>query len=126
MLHPLYSTVLGHPELLAEHLANYGALLRLESQEAGRHLVARLVAALLAAVSAMLTLGLVGVAIMLGALHGSFHWVLAAVPGAALLIALASGFMAARQRPLHAFADLRTQLDADMQALRMAGEDHGH
>jgi hypothetical protein len=125
MLHPLYPTVLGHPELLAEHLGNYGALLRQESQEAGRSLIARLVAALLAAVSAMLALGLVGVAVMLGALHGSFHWVLAAVPGVALLIALISGFLAARPHPLHAFDDLRTQFEADLRALRKAGERDG-
>jgi hypothetical protein len=125
MPHPLFSTVLGHPELMAEHLANYGALLRQECQAAGRSLIARLLAGVLAALSAMLALGLVGVAVMLGTLHGSFHWVLAAVPGAALLIALASGFLAVQPRPVHAFADLRTQIDADVDALRMAGDDHG-
>jgi len=124
MLHPLFTTVLGHPELVAEHLANYGALLRLEGQEATRSLVARLVAAVLAIVSAMLALGLAGVAAMLGALHGSFHWALAAVPGVAVLIAVLAGLVAARPRPFHAFEDLRLQLEADRRALRLAGERH--
>jgi hypothetical protein len=57
MLHPIFSTVLGHPDLVAEHLANYAALLRQESAEAGRGLVARIVAGVLAAASAMLALG---------------------------------------------------------------------
>lgn len=125
MLHPIVSTALGHPELIAEHLANYGALVRQESQEASRSLVARMAASVLAAVSAMLALGLIGVAVMLGVLHGSFHWVLAAVPGVAVLVAVVSALIAARPSPFHAFADLQAQLDADVQALRQAGERHG-
>lgn len=125
MLHPLYSTVLGHPELVAEHLANYGALVREESHEAVRGLIGRLIAAVLAAVSATLALGLTGVAVMLGALHGTFHWALAAVPGIALLIAALSAYLAARPHPFHAFADLKLQVDADILALRRARERDG-
>lgn len=125
MIHPLFSTVLGHPELVADHLANYGALVRQEAQEASRGVVARAVAGVLAAVSAMLALALTGVAVMLGVLHGSFHWVLVAVPGCAILIALISGYVAARPSPFHGFADLREQIDADVQALRAAGARHG-
>lgn len=124
MLHPIYSTVLGHPELIADHIANYGALLRQEAEEASRSLIARAVAGVLAAVSAMLALGLIGVAVMLGVLHGSFHWVLAVVPGVAVLIALISAAVAARPRPLKAFSDLRAQLDADRHALHLVGERH--
>lgn len=122
MIHPIYSTVLGHPELVAEHLANYGALVRQEARDAGEGLVARVIAGVLAAVSAMLALGLIGVAVMLGVLHGSFHWVLAAVPGVAVAIAAIAALVAARPRPFHAFADVRTQLDADLRALHAAGE----
>lgn len=125
MLHPIYSTVLGHPELIADHLANYGALVRQETHQATRGVVARMVAGVLAAVSAMLALGLIGVAVMLGTLHGSFHWVLAAVPGAAVVIALLSAYVASRPQEFHAFADLREQLDADVRALHLAGEHHG-
>ncbi|MDN8611703.1 hypothetical protein [Variovorax ginsengisoli] len=125
MFHPIVSTVLGHPELVAEHLANYGALIREESQVASQGLISKVMAGVIAAVSGMLALGLVGVAVMLGVLHGSFHWVLAAVPGVAIVIALFSALAAARPRPFHAFDDLRSQLDADVRALRVAGERHG-
>jgi hypothetical protein len=125
MLHPIFSTVLGHPELVAEHLANYAALVRQETAQAGRGLVARLVAGVLAAASAMLALGLIGVAVLLGVLHGSFHWVLVIVPGVAVLIAAFCTWYATRPSPGHGFDDLRAQLDADLQALHNAGADHG-
>jgi len=121
MLHPIFSTVLGHPELVAEHLANYAALVRQESAEAGRGLVA----GVLAAASVMLALGLIGVAVLLGVLHGSFHWVLVAVPAVAVVIAAVCGWYATRPSPSYGFDDLRSQLDADLQALRAAGADHG-
>ena len=125
MLHPIFSTVLGHPELVAEHLANYAALVRQESAQAGRGLVARLVAGLLAVASAMLALGLIGVAVLLGTMHGSFHWVLVAVPAVAVVIAAICTWYATRPNPGYAFDDLRSQLDADLQALRDAGVHHG-
>lgn len=125
MLHPIFSTVLGHPDLVAEHLANYAALVRQESVEAGRGLVARIVAGVLAAASVMLALGLIGVAVLLGVLHGSFHWVLVAVPAVAVVIAAVCGWYATRPSQSYGFDDLRTQLEADLQALRTAGADHG-
>lgn len=125
MIHPIYSTVLGHPELVAEHLANYGALVGQEARDAGEDIMGRVVAAGLAAASALMALGLIGVALMLGVLHGSFHWVLAAVPATAIAIAVVAALVAARSRPFRAFADLRTQVDADLRALRAAGEHHG-
>ncbi|QNK69046.1 phage holin family protein [Variovorax sp. PAMC26660] len=125
MLHPIFSTVLGHPELIAEHVANYAALVRQETAQAGRGLVARLVAGVLAAASAMLALGLIGVAVLLGVLHGSFHWVLVIVPGVAVLIAAFCAWYAMHPNPGYGFDDLRTQLDADLQALHNAGAHHG-
>jgi hypothetical protein len=121
MFHPIFSTVLRHPELIAEHASNYAALLRLETAEASRGLIARLIAGVLAAVSAMLALGLTGTAIMLGALQG-FHWVLVAVPGASAVVALIAGYVAARPIAFHGFDELRSQVDADVHALRAAGE----
>jgi hypothetical protein len=124
MLHPIFSTVLGHPELIAEHAANYAALVRQEASEAGRGLVARIVAGVVAAASAMLALGLIGVAVLMGVLHGSFHWVLVVVPGVALVIAGICAWMATRPFPGYAFDDLRAQVDADLQALHEAGARH--
>ncbi|RZL90644.1 MAG: hypothetical protein EOP82_14975 [Variovorax sp.] len=120
MLHPIFSTVLGHPDLIAEHVANYAALVEQEAQQAGRGFTTRLMAGVLAAASAMLALGLIGVAVMLGALHG-FHSMLVVVPGIAVLIAIISAYLAARPIQLHPFADLRMQFDADLRALRAAG-----
>jgi len=125
MFHPIFTTVLRHPELIAEHASNYAALLRLEAAEASRGLAARLIAGVLAAVSAMLALGLTGMAIMLGAIHNNFHWALVAVPGVSALIALVAGFIAARPMQFHAFNDLRAEVDADIHALRAAGEARG-
>lgn len=121
MIHPLFTTVLGHPNLIAEHFANYGALVRQEMSDASRGIVSRLIAGVLAVVSAMLALGLVGIAVMLGYLHG-FHWALIVVPGVAVLVALISGYVAARPSAFHPFADLKSQFDADIQALHLAGE----
>jgi purine-cytosine permease-like protein len=71
MLHPIFSTVLGHPELVADHLANYAALVRQETAQAGRGIVARIVAGVLAAASAMMALGLIGVAVLAAVLKTS-------------------------------------------------------
>lgn len=125
MLHPIFSTVLGHPELIADHVANYGALVKQEVADAGRGVVQRIVAGVLAAVSAMLALGLIGVAVLLGVLHGNFHWVLVAVPGVALVIAAICAYIAMRPNQVHGFDDLRAQIDADLQALHSAGARHG-
>ena len=121
MLHPIFSTVLGRPELIADHLANYAALIREESALASRALIRRALAGVLAAVSAMLALGLIGIAVMLGVLHGSFHWVLVGVPGAAVVVAALSAWVASRPTDLNAFQDLSAQLDADVRALHLAG-----
>ena len=122
MLHPIYGTVLGHPELVGDHIANYGALIKEEMAQAGRGLVGRLVAGIVAAVSAMLALGLIGIAVMLGTLLGTFHWVLVLVPGASVVIALAAAYVASRPAEFHAFDELRAQLEADLSVLRLAAE----
>ena len=124
MLHPIFSTVLGHHDLVAEHLANYAALVKDEATQAGRNAVARLVAGVLAAIAGMLALGLIGIAVMLGVLHGSFHWVLVVVPGVAVLCALVAGYIASRSSTVNAFEDVRAQLDADIQAMRSSGGRH--
>jgi hypothetical protein len=74
----------------------------------------------------MLALGLIGVAIMLGAMHDRFHWTLVAVPAVAMLVALVSALYAARQRDVPRFAELRAQVEADILALHLAGERHEH
>jgi hypothetical protein len=121
MLHPIYSTALEHPELVADHLANYASLVREEAGVAGRSLAARIVGGVLAVVSTLMAIGLIGVAVMLGVLHGSFHWVLVAVPAVAVVIAAVGAAVAMRPAHLSGFDDLRAQLEADVQALHLAG-----
>jgi hypothetical protein len=122
MIHPIYSTALGHPELIADHLANYGALLREEARKSSRRLIVQTVAVVVAVASLMLALGLMGVAVMLGTLQGRFHWTLAAVPATAMLIALIATWFASRQRAFDGFAAFRAQIEADIHALHLAGE----
>ncbi|MGI4778900.1 MAG: hypothetical protein ACRYGA_12395 [Janthinobacterium lividum] len=124
MLHPIYSTVLGHPELIADHVANYSALVKEEIAKVGRGFVVRIVAGAVAAISAILALGLTGVAVMLGGVDGTFHWVLVIVPGVAFLIAAIAAYFMMRPVLSHAFEDLRAQLSADMHALHVAGVGH--
>lgn len=125
MFHPIFSTVLGHPELVADHLANYASLIREETVKAGRGVILRVVAGAVAIASALLALGLIGVAVMLGFLNGSFHWVLAIVPGVSVIIAAVAGFIAVRPAAFHGFEDLRAQVDADLRAIHVAGQSHG-
>jgi hypothetical protein len=58
-------------------------------------------------------------------MHDSFHWVLVAVPAVAVVIAAICAWYATRPVPGYGFDDLRSQLDADLQALRDTGARHG-
>lgn len=126
MFHPIYSTLLGHPELVADHLANYGALIKAEALEAKRNVVKRAIAGAIAVVAGLLGLIFSGVAIMLGGVNGSFHWVLVLVPGLTLLVAVVSASIATRPSTFHGFQDLQAQLSADMHAMHVAGARNGH
>jgi len=126
MLHPIFTTVLGHPELIANHLAGYAALVREEASAAGRSFVTRLISGVLSIVSALLALIMCGVAVMLGVLHGSFNWVLIIVPGIAALVAVVCAVIASRPSQINAFSDLRAQFHADLMAFNSLKEqDHG-
>ncbi len=118
MLHPLWSTLVHRPDLVAEHLSAYASLLQAEAGQAGGDLLRRALAWALVAVSALLFLALTGVALMLGLLLAQFHWALVAVPGFFLLVAVLAYTRARASRPSPAFADLKAQFDSDVQALR--------
>lgn len=124
MLHPIFATVLGHPELIADHASNYALLVRQEMGQAGRALLVRAIAGILAGASGLLALGLGGVAIMLGAMHGAFHWILVIVPATALLIAMIAGFLAARMPSHLGFTELKAQMDADARVLHIVRNRH--
>ena len=120
MLHPIFSVLITRPELVMEHAAGYAALMREEASSVGLVVARRAIAWGVTLFASLVFLILLGVAAMLGAIHG-FHAMLAVAPLVALAIALA-GFFVARQRlPEQAFSELKAQLDADVQALRAIG-----
>jgi len=121
MLHPIFAVLISKPELVVDHVAGYASLMREEASTVGVEVAKRAVAWAVAVMGLLVFLVLTGVAAMLAALHGSFHWMLIVAPGIALAIAI-GGWTVARQRlPEKAFTELKAQLDADAQALRAIG-----
>ncbi|MBC7610593.1 MAG: hypothetical protein H7228_13655 [Polaromonas sp.] len=120
MLHPLFSTLVQRPDLVVDHASAYAALFHQEASAAGSEVLARAVAWALAALSAMLFLGLGGTALMLGLLHNQFHWMLVAVPGVALLMLVIALVFAQKPFKSERFPELRAQIQNDARALRMA------
>ena len=118
MLHPLFSTLIQRPDLLVEHVSAYGALFHQEATQAGSQLVKRYLAWAVAAICGLVFVLLSGVALMLGTLQNQFHWVLAAVPGAALVLMLVAITKAKTPLTEARFTELKTQIDSDIQALR--------
>ncbi|MDM0043714.1 hypothetical protein QTH91_04395 [Variovorax dokdonensis] len=125
MLHPIYTTLLSHPELVADHLANYAMLVREEAGQTGKRLIGRTIAGVTAVISALMALGLIGIAVMLGVMHGQFHWVLVIVPAIAVLVALVGAYVATRHTDLAGFEEVKAQIDADVEALHLIGEERG-
>jgi hypothetical protein len=121
MVHPIFSVLISRPELVVDHLTGYAALVQQEASTIGSEVVRRAIAFGVAAVSFIVFLVLLGVAVMLGVMMGAFSWVLVIAPGVALALALVALTIARKSLPSQAFVELRGQLEADAQALRMAG-----
>lgn len=118
MLHPLFSTIVQRPDLVMDHLSAYGSLFHKEATSAGSDLLARAVAGVTAILASALFLGLVGVALMLGFSQNQFHWMLVAVPGVALVLAIIAAVIAMKPLKSERFPELKAQIDSDAQALR--------
>ncbi len=125
MLHPIFSTAVSRPDLVVDHLVAYVDLAAAEASSTGTDLAVRLAGWVLAGVFALLALGLAGVAVMLGALHGGVHWVLVAVPAVCALLAVIALLVTRRPSAGQRFAELRRQFAADLGLLRSAGARHG-
>lgn len=121
MVHPIFSVLVSRPELVMEHVAGYAALVRDEASSVSGEVAKRVIAGAVAVLCFMAFLVLAGVAVMLGVMHDSFHWMLIAAPVAALVPTAAAFSMACKRLPEKAFTELRSQLDADAQALRALG-----
>lgn len=120
MSHPLFNILVQRPDLVVNHLFAYGALVKQETAEAGIALRNKLLFWGSAVVLICVSLGLAGVALMLGAVQGQFHWVFVAVPCAMLFLGcIAVGFAI---RPLQEaqFSQIKRQLDDDLLVLRTA------
>ena len=120
MLHPLFSTLVQRPDLLVDHVSAYAALINQEAKAAGSQVLMRSLTWALAAVCGCIFLVFTGIALMLGFLQNQFHWILVAVPGAALILTLIAVVKAKRPGPAEHFPELKAQLDSDASALRMA------
>jgi endonuclease/exonuclease/phosphatase (EEP) superfamily protein YafD len=121
MVHPIFSVLLRRPELVMDHVAGYAALVQEEASTVGVEVAKRAIAWGVAIFGLLVFLVLVGVAVMLGAMQGEFHWTLVAVPGAALVVSVLAWNVARQRLPAKAFTELKAQLDADAQALRAVG-----
>ena len=120
LVHPIFRVLLSRPELVVDHLSGYAALAQQEASSLGKEVVRRAVAWVVAAVCFIVFLVLAGVALMLGFIDG-FHWVLVLAPGAVLILGIAAMTIARKSLPNQVFTELRGQLEADAQTLRMAG-----
>lgn len=121
MVHPIFSVLISRPELVMDHVAGYAALVQEEASSVGVELAKRVIAWGVAVMGLVVFLVLAGVAVMLGAMHGEFHWVLVVAPGSALLLSVAAWSVARQRLPSKAFTELKAQIDADAQALRAVG-----
>jgi len=121
LVHPIFSVLITRPELVMDHVAGYAALVQEEASTVGLQVAKRAAAWGVAVISLLVFLILAGVAVMLGAMHGEFHWALVVVPGVVLAVGGAAFAIARQPLPSKAFTELKAQLDADAQALRTIG-----
>ncbi len=121
MLHPVFTTLIKRPDLVADHVAAYVELVQHEASGLGADWIKRGVAWAMAAFGAFLFLVLSGVALMLGAVL-QFHWMLIAVPAAVLLLTLVALARARAPQREERFKELKAQLQSDAQALREAAD----
>ena len=126
MLHPNFHLVATQPQLLGQHAQAYGELVSTELSAQASVWSRRALLTALALCLLVVTAVLAGVAIMLWATlnpEPRAAWVLLAVPSATGLAALVC-YALARQRSAadaQAFAELRRQMQADMDLLRELG-----
>lgn len=120
MIHPIFSVLISRPELVVDHVAGYAALVQEEASSVGLQVAKRAIAWGIAVLALIVFLVLVGVAVMLGAIHG-FYWSLVLTPAVALAVSGLAWNVARQRLPSKAFTELKAQLDADAQALRTIG-----
>ena len=121
MLHPIFSVLVTRPELVMDHVAGYAALVQEEASTVGVEVAKRVIAWGVAVMGLVVFFVLAGVAVMLGAMHGEFHWAFVVAPASALVVSAVAWSVARQRLPTKAFTELKAQIDADAQALRAVG-----
>lgn len=101
-----------------DHVSAYGSLFHKEAKSAGSDLIARAVAGIAAILAFVVFLALAGMALMLGFVQNQFHWMLVAVPGVVLVLAIIATVIAMKPLKSERFPELKAQIDSDAQALR--------
>ncbi len=124
MIHPLIRLMATQPQLLAEHLAAYAALIGTEVRQVKARLVLRLLLTGLALCLVGVASVLAGVAVMLWAITPQLsiggQWALVLAPTIPLAVAVVAALYARRSVD-SAFESVQTQLDADARMLTEAG-----
>ena len=111
--------IVRRPDLLATHLANHAQLIKAEAASLGMSLAIRAGSLAVCIAALLLALGLSAVAVMLGVLQGSFHWVLVSVPAVAWVLALAGAGMALRSTTKQKIDVVKDEVHADFELLRL-------
>lgn len=120
MLHPIFSTLVQRPDLIAEHLSAYCAVFSEDAKAARVQFVRRAIAGSIAVIFGLLFLVLVGVAVMIGFVQNQFHWSLVVVPGIALIVTAVASVKAMQPLVEGNFSEFKAQLKTDINALRAA------
>jgi len=126
MIHPLFRLLASQPHMLAEHLEAYSDLVAEEIKDWQAQWQRRALLHAVALGAALIALFFAGVAAMLWAVTpaAELHapWVLLAVPGLTVLLALVCVLRArSLAADADAFSQIRQQLSADVAMLREAG-----
>ena len=119
-MHPLLLTIIRRPDLAINHLSAYAALLAQEANQASKSFLNRVLVRLIAFMFGVVSVIFAGTALMLGILQNQFHWILLAVPGVMLLCTFFALAWAKQADFSGHFANIKSQLSNDMQALRAA------
>jgi len=125
MIHPLIKLVATRPELVADHLSAYAALIGSEAKLVQSRWTVRLLLTALALCCVGVTAVLAGVALMLWAvtpsLQGDAVWALWVAPAIPAAVAIVAGLIARKPPAEPAFAAVQEQFEADTRMLSEAG-----
>lgn len=114
MLFTLLKAIVLRPRLVAQHVQNYGELLRSEAQATAKYWVMTCIAWFMCAACLLLFIAFAGMAVMIGFTQERFHWILILVPGIALLLAVVAGLVGMRKNQRSSLGLIQQQFAADM------------